>query len=181
MTRDGGASWSGTGLASQSVSAVAVSGSSVFVGAGGSVLHSGDGGATWADESDGLVGTPRHLASGPSGALYAATNYGVLSAQVRGPVGTDPGVGRASSLSVAAYPSLASATITVGLEVERPGRVTVEVFDVLGSRVAVVHDGPVVAGATSGCSTSPGSRPARTSSALYPMSGRPCGQSSSSA
>jgi FlaG/FlaF family flagellin (archaellin) len=57
-------------------------------------------------------------------------------------------VGLAGPYAVAAYPNPVRSRATVGVAVREAQRVTVEVYDVLGRRVTVLHDGPLVAGGT---------------------------------
>lgn len=57
----------------------------------------------------------------------------------------DPGA-ETHALSLTSFPNPASRTMSLQLAVPITGEVTVEVYDVLGRRVAVLHDGPLAAG-----------------------------------
>lgn len=63
------------------------------------------------------------------------------------PFVADAALGPSSAaLAVSAYPSPARAQVTVAVAVPEPGVVAVAVFDLLGRRVAVLHDGPAEQG-----------------------------------
>lgn len=80
--------------------------------------------------------------------VMAATHgRGVYTARFRsGVVAAEPGAAPASHALVAAYPNPFAERTTLTLSLEEPQRVSVEVFNTLGRRVAVLHDGPLGAG-----------------------------------
>lgn len=53
----------------------------------------------------------------------------------------------ASDLALSAYPNPFAASTSFALTVPASGPTRVEVFDLLGRRVAVLHDGPLASGA----------------------------------
>jgi alpha-tubulin suppressor-like RCC1 family protein len=63
-------------------------------------------------------------------------------------VSTEPeDTGRALALSIeAVYPNPSRGAVTVGFSLEAPGAATVEVYDMLGRRVALLHEGATAAG-----------------------------------
>jgi hypothetical protein len=57
-----------------------------------------------------------------------------------------PPASEAAGLQVSAYPSPARGRVTVTVEVPAPGPVAVAVYDLLGRRVAMLHEGTAPAG-----------------------------------
>jgi streptogramin lyase len=89
-----------------------------------------------------------------TGDLYFAEFFrkriGRLHLVVDGPAADAGAAASAASspvaLAVSAYPSPARGRVTVAVEVPEPGVVAVAVYDLLGRRVAVLHDGAAPAG-----------------------------------
>jgi photosystem II stability/assembly factor-like uncharacterized protein len=142
------------------VAVLALGGSSVLaVLKGGTVYRSDDAGATWAAVGRapevGMAIYTRCAALGPDGRLYVglietgAFGEGwVYRTQevVTVAVGTEPGSepGEQLGLEVAPNPFRDEAAVTLTLA--RPGEVSASVYDVLGRRVALLHEGLLPAG-----------------------------------
>jgi uncharacterized membrane protein len=63
------------------------------------------------------------------------------------PIATDPAPeGRIDALALSAYPNPTRASATAGIALPEASDVRAEVFDVLGRRVATLHEGPLAAG-----------------------------------
>jgi trimeric autotransporter adhesin len=97
-----------------------------------------------------LTGSPEGLwvggyfnfaGSGPS------TNIALWRDYVHAPVSAEPPAGPSWFSLSAPYPNPASASATITLTLDRPDDVRVLLYDVLGRRVSVVYDGPLVPGA----------------------------------
>lgn len=80
--------------------------------------------------------------------VMAATHgRGVFTARFRsGVVASEPSAAPASHTLAAAYPNPFTDRTTLTLSLDQPQRVTVEVFNTLGQRVAVLHDGALAGG-----------------------------------
>jgi hypothetical protein len=101
-------------------------------GLDGWVRGVGSGFAVSGDQSDGTLGSN-------AGMGYLVDLRGVLTAAEPGPEPSD-------GLSVAVAPSPVRRQGTVVVTVQRAGRVSVGLYDVLGRRAAVVHEGALGAG-----------------------------------
>ncbi|HLA64444.1 MAG TPA: T9SS type A sorting domain-containing protein, partial [Rhodothermales bacterium] len=114
---------------------------SAAVGSG--VWRSGDGGASWA--TAGFDGVRVHtLAVGAGNTVLAGTATGVY-VRSGGVVATSPDPApTASALQVAPNPVRDRAAVTLTLD--RAQTATVAVYDALGRRVAMLHDGALTAG-----------------------------------
>lgn len=74
----------------------------------------------------------------------AAPDLGAYEGAV--PVSTEDAPGAGNGLALSAYPNPSRGAVTLRLGVPSAGRFRVGVYDVLGREVAVLHDGPIVAG-----------------------------------
>src|SRR5690606_23492083 len=76
------------------------------------------------------------------------------------PVPSEPGPEPGASLGVEVVPNPARGAAVVALTLPQPGAVSASVYDVLGRRVALLHEGPLAAGrhalALDGASLPPG-------------------------
>ncbi len=119
---------------------------SLFAGAdaGTPVLRSRDDGQTWAPVAAGLPETRYSvdLALGQDGVLWAALGTrGLYRTTASTFVADEPAVGNATlGLAVAPNPSRGAAAVTLTLG--RAAHATVAIFDALGRRIALLHDGP---------------------------------------
>ena len=162
LSDDGGESWHSTqplpvlvdGITGPARMAVLGPGAAVAIGGRGFVYRTDDDGATWA-----LVGrapiteghvSVRHVVVGPQGRLYIAVSQAgnqsefswvyrtaspVVVADEAAPV-APPAVG------VTVSPNPSSGRVAVGVALPEPSAsVRVEVFDSVGRRVAVLHEG----------------------------------------
>lgn len=118
------------------------------VGSGPPVLRSFDDGQTWATASSSLPEArySTDLALDDAGVLWAAIGRGGLYRTAESTfVGTVPGPTVAAfALAAAPNPSRTSAAVTLTLATA--SGVTVALYDVLGRRLRVLHDGPAAAG-----------------------------------
>ncbi len=123
---------------------------SLFAGAdrGAPVLRSLDDGQTWAPVADGLPETEYaiDLALGADGVLWAALGRGGLFRTTASTVVADaPGrLDVPLALTIAPNPARAGAAVTLTLDAAPD--LNVSVFDALGRRVLLLHDGPVASG-----------------------------------
>ena len=116
----------------------------------------GDGGtSTWTDGVTGNGATGNGMLTfivpvpAPDLLYYQCENHEIMGWKLNiiNPVSVQdetPGVG--FDLSIA-YPNPSNDVVTVGMTLERARDVSVEVFDVTGRRVAVLHEGTLAAGA----------------------------------
>ncbi|MEM0964165.1 MAG: T9SS type A sorting domain-containing protein, partial [Bacteroidota bacterium] len=103
----------------------------------GSIARTSDGGATWETITAEPTGAyPRSLIVDASGAVYVGTlGQGVLRGR---PPGTDASPrGSGLDIRVSAYPNPFTSDLRVEIRQDQAARVTVEVFDSLGRRMAV--------------------------------------------
>ncbi len=143
---DGGQTWGLVGLDSVVVEALAV-------GADGRLLAgpyaSDDGGETWTYLGAGMQSTEvLALTVAPDGHAWAGTRGGGAYRSSRSTVDAE-GAELPAERAVleAAYPNPALGAATLALRLgQAQSAVVVEAFDVLGRRVAVLHDGPLAAG-----------------------------------
>lgn len=139
---DGGASWEHVGDGFL-VRALAVDEAGrVFAGP----YVSTDGGENWTFTGDGLRSTDvRTLAVDPEGAVWAGTYGGGLYRTAPASVATEY-VPTSVFPALHAFPNPATGTVTVAVSLAERTEVRVDVVDVLGRRVAVLHDGPLSVG-----------------------------------
>ncbi len=89
-------------------------------------------------DGDRFVATATDAAGNTSEVSDAVTGVGAVASE--GATGDD-------AFAIALAPNPVRSTATLTLTVGRPGPATVAVFDALGRRVAVLHDGPLAVGA----------------------------------
>lgn len=167
-SRDNGATWTELtagvqGLAGVSIllqSFVYADGSSIIFNSNNKIFVSTDDGATWTEKSDGILAAGNGSATQMAihdGYLYAlfqafvepGTNFGLY----RRPL-AELGFGPASAereetsigMTLDVVPNPARGVASVALALERGADVRVAVYDGLGRRVALLHDGPLEAG-----------------------------------
>ena len=115
----------------------------------GRILRSWDGGVTWEAADDGMRVTHGGLAfsvnqfmGGPDGRLYAATDSVVWRTTAPLPVADETAPSAPPELGVTVSPNPSAGRVAVGLALPEPSAsVRVEVFDGVGRRVAVLHEG----------------------------------------
>lgn len=113
----------------------------------GLVLHSADEGQTWTE-----VDWPGHgvnaLAFDSRRVLYVATPVGVFRSQgpVTFPVANETSAPDEGRATLAVYPNPSDGSAVVALTNPEAAGVRVELFDVAGRRVALLHEGPLAAG-----------------------------------
>src|SRR5690606_26251468 len=111
-----------------------------------------DGGQTWAAAADTARGwggyAVRELRVGRDGRLYAATDAGVYRTVEGVPVASEPGpaLEEETGVRLEVRPNPARGRAEVVLTLARPAEVEASAYDVLGRRVAVLHEGPLGAG-----------------------------------
>ncbi|HYE96867.1 MAG TPA: hypothetical protein VD962_11725, partial [Rubricoccaceae bacterium] len=157
---DNGLNWepANTGLPVALVMALAAHGERLLVSFGDpsttplgglGVFTSTNGGTTWVPFEEGLLHESLVSAFAVRGdTLYAATDTRGVYRRFDGVVANEPGreLPEGYALS-AAHPNPFSDATTLTLRVARAQRVTLDVYDALGRRVATLHDGPLAAGA----------------------------------
>jgi photosystem II stability/assembly factor-like uncharacterized protein len=156
ITRDGGATWtpseSGTSVTLRALSARTDLGTWLAVGDDGTVLRSFATLMTWCTIETGVT-TDLYAALMVSPSLYfvAGENGVLLRTETDGggcvAVATEPEAPPAEYALSAVWPNPVRERATLTLRVDRPQRVTVEVLDVQGRRVAKAFGGEVAAGA----------------------------------
>jgi len=140
---DAGRNWvrANHGLPSLDITALHVlADGRVVAGARGvGVFGSDDHGRTWTSMSQGLgAQTVLSFAVGPEG-VWAGTEQGLYhSRSFAVAAGDGPEV---DGLGVRTWPSPAAGSVSVEVTTSTPGPISVEAFDVLGRRVAVLHEG----------------------------------------
>ena len=144
-SEDGGRSWVSV-LDRGKVSGVDRAGADGVLAAGGDdVYASRDGGRTWAP-----TGLERSyladVAAGPDGAAYATARGGLYRKGGVLPVASGPRGVSAPGAALSVRPNPSAGPVTVALALPTAGSVRVAVYDMLGRRVAVVHDGPLGGG-----------------------------------
>jgi len=144
---DAGRTWSqtGPGLPPGGILAVlALSEARVIAGTVAGAYVSADGGASWQPALDGLGSDAlRVYALAVSGdAVFAATETGLYRSAAFA-VATDEQV-NPLALSVVAAPNPTPGDAHAAVTLAAPGRVRVEVVDLPGRRVALLHDGPAM-------------------------------------
>lgn len=105
------------------------------------VSHSGSGGVTGCYDEDRVLVEPASIS-----VAVSCTSTGVVVEVLTVTAGEDPTAPAATALS-APYPNPFAGRTRLDLRVETVQNVTVEVFDVLGRRVATLFDGPASPGA----------------------------------
>lgn len=116
------------------------------------VYRSVNGGQTWSmmtlQSAPLALGSFTGIAADASGNAWVVGFKGHIYSRFSDPVSSEPGVGApAVGLSLsAAYPNPARGSVSVMLELDVEQHVVVEVFDALGRRVVLVHDGALPAG-----------------------------------
>ena len=119
----------------------------------GQFVYSADGGRTWTDASAGFPSgeedtAVRALEVGPDGRLYAATYRGVWRTTAPVPVAAEAPPVSGAGASLAVWPNPAAGAATVSLTLPKSAeQVRLVLYDALGREVAVLHDGPLAAGA----------------------------------
>lgn len=138
-----GDAWEPFGLEDRTVSALVVTDRAQEVAGTDAGVFVFDG-MNWV--SGGLPYPTVALLLGPDGTGYAATDQGVFRSV--GPLFVDAegGAPVAPVPALSVYPNPSSGAATVTLATTEPGAVTVAVYDVLGRRVGVLHEGPLPAG-----------------------------------
>ncbi len=148
---NGGTSqWDATALTTGTIFCLHDAGGILLAGTWGVLYATGDAGATWSDESDGLkpyLAVHAAVAAGDDG-FVALEAGGVwrspLPTAVDEPDDGDPGEFSLSVLEIRPNPFMASARISFALE--RPQRVRLAVYNVAGRRIATLADGELDAG-----------------------------------
>ena len=149
-TTNGGATWT-------NVSASGAEGDGLYflnastgwaVSDAGAIWFTADGGATWTLQPSGTSAAFNrvHFADAEHG--WAVADGGVIVAFTVGTTDTENAATADAFELAAPAPNPFADRTAFGLDVEAAQAVRVEVFDVLGRRVAVLHDGMLAAGQT---------------------------------
>lgn len=113
----------------------------------GLIWFTDDGGATWTPQPAGLAGAFNRVHFPDADHGWAVGDGGVIVAYVSGTTGVESGGEAAAFEPGAPHPNPFAGRTDLTLALDTPQAVRVEVFDVLGRRMATLHDGPMAAGA----------------------------------
>lgn len=112
----------------------------------GLIWFTADGGATWTSQPAGANGAFNRVHFPDADHGWAVGDGGVIAAYTSGATSTE-GAATATAFDLgAARPNPFTARTELTLSTAAPQAVRVEVFDVLGRRVARLHEGPLAAG-----------------------------------
>ena len=150
---DGGQTWEPVltaGIPDDIVSVGEGDAQELFVSMSYRAFRSSDGGLTWEPFVEGLPGPPFN--QGPTamtsleGRLYAAVLDRGVWRTAMPVVASEPAPTEGDAAALAIYPNPSAGTATVALALAEAADVRITVYDVLGRRVALLHDGPLTAG-----------------------------------
>ncbi len=154
-SEDAGATWSLTDLDETATAFASNSAGYLFAAvasgadcggapSNGAVCRSTDAGITWSPY--GLEGNPAQtLAIDDGGILFAGTERGVFQT-AETTVDAEDEAGPQAFTVAPPYPNPFARSTSIAFTLDRPGPVTVTVYDALGRTVARLHDGPLDAG-----------------------------------